>query len=119
MNLPEGRDIDTFLGKNGAKDFAHLLAKAQGILENTVQRAMAGISAGASQAEKIEAVQRLLPILGTCHRSVQDQYLALLEDQLGIPYPTLTAMVKRLLAENARERTPTREKQVNLLGGEP
>ena len=117
VDLPEGRDVDTFLGERGADDFARLLSGAEGILENTVKTAMAGISAGASQAEKIEAIQRLLPILGTCHHSVQDQYLALLEDQLGIPYPTLTAMVRRILAENARDRSPRREeKQVNLLG---
>ena len=117
VNLPEGRDIDTFLGENGADDFTRLLADAEGILENTVKTAMAGIAAGASQAEKIEAIQRLLPILGACHRSVQDQYLALLEDQLGIPYPTLTAMVRRMLAENARERSPRREEEkIDLLG---
>ncbi|MCY3823760.1 MAG: DNA primase [Nitrospinae bacterium] len=117
VNLPEGRDVDTFLGENGADDFDQLLADAEGILENTVRTAMAGIAAGASQAEKIEAIQRLLPILGACHRSVQDQYLALVEDQLGIPYPTLTAMVRRLLAENARESSPRgEEKKVDLLG---
>ena len=120
VNLPEGRDIDTFLNENGAEDFARLLTSAQGILENTVQSTMAGIAAGASQAEKIEAIQRLLPILGACHRSVQDQYLALLEDQIGIPYTTLRDMVRRMLAENARERSPGREdKQVVLLTENP
>ncbi len=117
VNLPEGRDVDTFLGENGAEDFARILSSAEGILENTAKVAMAGIAAGAGQAEKIEAIQRLLPILGACHRSVQDQYLALLEDQLGIPYPTLTAMVKRMLAENARERSPRKEEnKIDLLG---
>ena len=118
VNLPEGRDIDAFLRESGAEDFARVLSSAEGILENTVKAAMAGIAAGAGQAEKIEAVQRLLPILGACHRSVQDQYLALLEDQLGVPYPTLASMVRRMLAENAKEGSPRREEErVDLLGG--
>ncbi len=120
VNLPEGRDIDAFLRESGAEDFARVLSSAEGILENTVKAAMAGIAAGAGQAEKIEAVQRLLPILGACHRSVQDQYLALLEDQLGVPYPTLASMVRRMLAENAKEGSPQREREeerVDLLGG--
>ena len=120
VNLPEGRDIDAFLRESGAEDFARVLSSAEGILENTVKAAMAGIAAGAGQAEKIEAVQRLLPILGACHRSVQDQYLALLEDQLGVPYPTLASMVRRMLAENAKEGSPRREREeerVDLLGG--
>ena len=117
VNLPEGRDIDAFLQENGPDAFARILSSAEGILENTVKAALSGIAAGAGQAEKIEAIQRLLPILGSCHRSVQDQYLALLEDQLGIPYPTLASMVRRMLAENARERSPRgEEKRVNLLG---
>lgn len=118
VSLPEGRDVDAFLRESGAEAFERLLASAEGILENTVRTALAGVSAGVPQAEKIEAVRGLLPILGACHRSVQDQYLALLEDQLGIPYPTLASMVRRMLAEEAREGRPRREEErVDLLGG--
>ncbi len=117
VNLPEGQDVDTFLGKNGTDAFTRILSSAEGILEHTVKTVVSDIGAGAGQAEKIEAIQRLLPILGACHRSVQDQYLALLEDQLAIPYPTLTSMVRRMLTENKRERSHQKEeKQVNLLG---
>lgn len=118
VNLPEGQDVDAFFQANGADDFARLLSAAEGILENTVRTAMAGVAAGAGQAEKIEAIRRMLPILGACHPSVQEQYFALLEDQLGIPYPTLASMTRRMLAEDARARPPQGEReQVNLLGG--
>ncbi len=117
VNLPEGSDVDSLLTQSGGEAFGTLLASAEGILENTVKSVMEGVSQKASQAEKIAAIGRLLPILGGCHRSVQDQYLALLEDQLGIPYPTLAAMIQRMLAENDRESGPRRnENRVDLLG---
>ena len=72
---------------------------------------------GAGQADKLSAIRSLLPVLGASHQSVREQYFTLLEDRLGIPYPTLDSSVRRMLAENARE-APRRDSMApQLLGG--
>lgn len=102
VNLPPGRDVDELLRNEGAEAFVRLLEGAQGLLDHTVAEAVGKLAAGADQAEKISAIQRLLPILGACHSSIRDQYFALLEGRLGIPYPTLASMVQRMLDEENR-----------------
>ncbi|MBI2132450.1 MAG: DNA primase [Candidatus Tectomicrobia bacterium] len=102
VDLPPGRDVDELLRNEGAEAFGRLLEGAQGLLDHTVAEAVGKLAAGADQAEKISAIQRLLPILGACHSSIRDQYFALLEGRLGIPYPTLASMVQRMLDEENR-----------------
>ncbi|MEK6711232.1 MAG: DNA primase [Nitrospinota bacterium] len=116
VGLPSGRDVDELLRNEGPEAFARLLEGAQGLLDHTVAEALGNVAAGADQTEKIRAIQRLLPVLGACHPSVRDQYFALLEDRLGIPYPTLASMVQRMLDEEARGRRAAAGRGEPLLG---
>jgi len=103
MDLPDGQDVDDILRARGVDFIRRLLDKAEGLLEHTVNAAIGGLESGAGQAEKISAIQNLLPVLAASHESVREQYYALLEDRLGIPYPTLASSVQRMLAENSRK----------------
>ncbi|MEE9241438.1 MAG: DNA primase, partial [bacterium] len=116
VDLPKGQDVDDLLRKDGAEAFSRLLEKAEGLLEHTVSAAVGGIVPGAGQSEKLEAVRNLLPVLGACHQSVQDQYFALLEGRLGIPYPTLASSLKRMLDEEMRVSAVRESRTPNLLG---
>ncbi|MBT3820606.1 MAG: DNA primase, partial [Nitrospinaceae bacterium] len=117
MDLPAGQDVDDVLRNGGVDMVRRLLGEAEGLLEHTVRAAIGGVPAGAGQTEKLSAVRSLLPVLGASHQSVRDQYFSLLEDRLGIPYPTLASSVKRMLAEDARETVQRTAPAPNLLGG--
>lgn len=117
MDLPEGQDVDDVLRDGGADTVRRLLGEAEGLLEHTVRAAIGGVPAGAGQVEKLSAVRSLLPVLGASHQSVRDQYFSLLEDRLGIPYPTLKDSVNRMMAEDAREAHHRAAPAPNLLGG--
>jgi DNA primase len=116
VDLPSGQDVDDLLKEGGAEAFSRLLEEAEGLLEHTVRAAVDGIAPGAGQSEKLEAVRNLLPVLGACHQSVRDQYFALLEDRLGIPYPTLASSLKRMLNEETRLSAVRERRTPNLLG---
>ena len=116
VSLPPGRDVDELLRNEGTEAFGRLLEGAQGLLDHTVAEALGKVAAGADQTEKISAIQRLLPVLGACHSSVRDQYFALLEGRLGIPYPTLASMVQRMLDEESRGRRVAAGRGEPLLG---
>ena len=117
MDLPDGEDVDDVLRAGGVDLIRSLLDKAEGLLEHTVNAAIGGLVPGAGQADKLSAIRSLLPVLGASHQSVREQYFTLLEDRLGIPYPTLDSSVRRMLAENARE-APRRDSMApQLLGG--
>ncbi|MDA1001556.1 MAG: DNA primase [bacterium] len=118
VDLPEGQDVDDFLRKAGPAAFGDLLAGAEGLLDHTVRTALGNVGSGSGQAEKMEALERLVPVLSACHRSVRDQYFSVLEVRLGIPYPTVDGMVQRLLAEEARRPAP-RGEVADLLGEVP
>ncbi len=116
VDLPKGQDVDDLLQEGGAEAFSRLLEKAEGLLEHTVRSAVGGIAPGAGQSEKLEGVRNLLPVLGACHQSVRDQYFALLEDRLGIPYPTLASSLKRMLDEEMRVSAVRERRTPDLLG---
>ncbi len=118
VNLPAGRDVDDLLRTEGPEKFEGLLERAEGLLDHTVRGALGEVGSAADQAEKVAAVRRLLPVLAACHQSVRDQYFALLEDQLGIPYPTVASMVTRMISENAKAVSHRGKPVEDLLGKE-
>ncbi|MEE9273690.1 MAG: DNA primase [bacterium] len=116
MDLPGGRDVDELLRAEGPEAFGRLLEETEGLLERTVRVALGEVGPGAAQSEKMAALRRLLPVLGACHPSVRDQYFSLVESRIGIPYPTLAAMVKRM-REEERPAGARPAPVVELLGG--
>ena len=95
--LPDNLDVDDFLRTRGASEFEQLLVSSEGLLERTVRMTLNDVDTSSSQSKKIDAIDKIIPLLAASHRSVREQFLSLLEVRLGIPYPTLSSMLSRRL----------------------
>ena len=95
--LSDNLDVDEFLRTKGADEFEKLLASSEGLLERTVRMTLDSVDTSSTKSKKIDAIEKILPLLAASHRSVQEQFFSLLEVRLGIPYPTLSSMLDRKL----------------------
>ena len=95
--LPENLDVDDLLRTRGASEFEQLLASSEGLLERTVRMSLIDVDTSSSQSKKIDAIDKIIPLLAASHQSVREQFFSLLEVRLGIPYPTLSSMLRRTI----------------------
>ncbi|GEM_PF-343876 len=95
--LPDKLDVDDFLRTKGKEKFEKLLSSSEGLLERTVRMSLDDVHISSSQSKKMDAVDKIIPLLAASHRSVREQFFSLLEVRLGVPYPTLSAMLNRRL----------------------
>ncbi|MED5580281.1 MAG: DNA primase [Nitrospinota bacterium] len=93
--LSDNLDVDEFLRTKGADELEKLLASSEGLLERTVRMTLDNVDTSSTKSKKIDAIEKILPLLAASHRSVQEQFFSLLEIRLGIPYPTLSSMLDR------------------------
>jgi len=95
--LPDKLDVDELLKTKGKAEFEKLLSSTEGLLERTVRMTLDDVHISSSQSKKMDAIDKIIPLLAASHRSVREQFFLLLEVRLGIPYPTLSSMLSRRL----------------------
>ena len=95
--LPDKLDVDELLKTKGKGEFEKLLSSTEGLLERTVRMTLDDVHISSSQSKKMDAIDKIIPLLAASHRSVREQFFLLLEERLGIPYPTLSSMLSRRL----------------------
>ena len=93
--LPDKLDVDDYLKVKGTNEFERLLASSEGLLERTIRITLNNVDISSTHSKKINAIDKIIPLLAASHRSVREQFFSLLEVRLGIPYPTLSSMLNR------------------------
>ncbi len=99
--LPEGKDPDDFFKQNGQAAFMACLEQAEDFLSFKFNRTLATIKHLSLPEGRIEAVQKLAPMLAAIQQPViRHEYVKLLSERLGLAEETLILEVKRLAHKN-------------------
>lgn len=93
--LPEGEDPDSFIAKEGKQSFVRLVEAAIPLIEYQLEDALQGLHLGSVEG-RIEAVQRLLPILSRIESVVaREEYVAWAARRVGVSAEAIAEELER------------------------
>jgi DNA primase len=111
LAVPEGKDPDAYLRKEGSEAFERLLAEAPDLIQFQLSRALAS-SDTASPEGRMRAVAACVPILRQIENHVsQDYYVTWLSQLLGLREESIRLEIKRGMRHNG---SPSRGPQLTV-----
>jgi len=104
MTIPEGKDPDEFLRKQGAEHFYKVLTQAYPLFEYNLLKLMEKYNQD-TIAGKIQIIQELVPDLYRVQSPVNRQgYIQMLAERLSFPEKAIYAEIRNFQAERVKSR---------------
>ena len=92
---PQGKDPDEFIREQGPVAYLNHVEKAPLLLDYQLEKALSGFSSNLSPNEKLEAVNKIMPIIGEIKNDIiLNEYLKLVANRVNIDENALKKQLK-------------------------
>lgn len=92
---PQGKDPDEFIREQGAVAYLNHVEKAPLLLDYQLEKALSGFSSNLSPNEKLDAVNKIMPIIGEIKNDIiLNEYIKLVSGRINIDENALKKQLK-------------------------
>lgn len=115
VSIPEGKDPDEFIRKQGADAFRKLIDSASNLLEYQVEQAFKAVDYSNLEG-KITVVNRLVPALAAADNAVEvNAHITRIAQRLMIDETSIRAEVRRFLAVEQKDKNINSGKAISAV----
>lgn len=114
ISIPDGKDPDEFIRKNGAQAFQALVEKALPLVDYQVEKAFKDYDYSTLEG-KVKVVSSLVPVLAQTHNAVAfNAYVARISQALGIDESAVRSEIQKFLFTQQKDKNVKKGQDIKI-----